>query len=323
MGGSTQRLQTVLAATSSAPIAHGALVPFEERFLAQQEQARARPVDGRPRYVGCTESAEVREATCRSLLRTWPGGPVDEFWTVVGGLSGLDALAALAMAQIPVHKVVLFDRDPLQLLFGELMLFLVDLCPSRELLLKVLFGRSVASWGRCLSVSTMLDFVELPVDGAVEAEVLAQLPPRLREVYGAVFACLARRAGWPPVWPCFGRQQRLPARRLPNAKRRLGGGRNEALHVGEVGWLRDEQSYGRLRAAALPELCAFRRFDLAEPPALEPARRVFFISNVDGSPQFMDSTGLDNLRAMLRGADDSGGTLLLSTLRAEWLGPEG
>ena len=69
---------------------------FEERFLDWQEAARGslrkRP---RPRYLGSTESASVREATCKSMLRSWPTGDVKEFWSVVGGLSALDLLHAL------------------------------------------------------------------------------------------------------------------------------------------------------------------------------------------------------------------------------------
>lgn len=67
---------------------------FEERFLAWQEAARLRKRP-RPRYLGSTESASVREATCKSMLRSWPTGDVKEFWSVVGGLSALDLLHAL------------------------------------------------------------------------------------------------------------------------------------------------------------------------------------------------------------------------------------
>lgn len=305
---------------------------FQERFLAQQERARGLPRPGRPRYVGCTESAEVREAFCKALLRTWPGGPVDEMWSVVGGMSGLDALAALSGTQTPVKRLVFFDRDPLQLRFGELVLALVSACATRDSFVEALFGRSMKNWGRLVSASTMLDFLDEPIDESVAPRLAAQLPSHLKDLYLEVFACLARREGWPLVWPSFGRSTRLSLRGLPNAKRRLGGGRNEALHVNEAGWLFDERRYALARGAIeAAEAVDFRAVELADLGALVPARRVVFISNIDGSPQFMQDDALASLRARLAGAagaarDDGRpaeeacpGTLLLSTLRAEWL----
>ena len=47
------------------------------------------------------EAAEVRESTTKALLRSWPGGDLEEFWSVDGGLSGLDALQALHARQVP------------------------------------------------------------------------------------------------------------------------------------------------------------------------------------------------------------------------------
>ena len=88
----------VLAGWSSCLVSFEA---FEERFLAWQNAARSarsnRP--RRPRYLGSTESAAVRSATCKAMLRKWPGRTVKEFCSVVGGLSALDLLHALRKQQ--------------------------------------------------------------------------------------------------------------------------------------------------------------------------------------------------------------------------------
>eukprot|EP00445_Apocalathium_hangoei_P024095 CAMPEP_0203921708 /NCGR_PEP_ID=MMETSP0359-20131031/61826_1 /ASSEMBLY_ACC=CAM_ASM_000338 /TAXON_ID=268821 /ORGANISM="Scrippsiella Hangoei, Strain SHTV-5" /LENGTH=483 /DNA_ID=CAMNT_0050849441 /DNA_START=1 /DNA_END=1452 /DNA_ORIENTATION=+ len=319
---------------------------FEERMLQQQDRARELPRQDRPRYVGCTESADVRESVVRSLLRTWPAGSgVDEFWTVAGGLSGLDSLAALQGAQVPVARLVIFDRDPLQLSYGELVLTLIGLFENRDAFVAALFGRSMKAWGRLIGASNMLDFLDVPIDERIEPRVLEMLPSHLRDVYTAAFACAARREGWPLVWPSFGYKEKLPLRRLPNAKRRLGGGRNEALHINEAGWLKDEISYERARQALAGIKVEFRSLELGDLRSPAVARRVVFISNIDGSPQFMNEQALGRLRLELSGgtgiqsepdragfrdssAPDEGargtregqpGTLLLSTRRAEWL----
>lgn len=329
------------AAVETAAVVPVVKAPFGERWLAHQARARDLPVEGRPRYVGCTESGDVREGACRALLRSWPGGDVDEFWSVVGGLSGLDSLSALAQARIKVNRIVLFDRDPLQLEYGELILALVEICATRERFVAALFGRSMAAWGRLVGVSSMLDFLDQPLDDVIEADIAALLPPRLREVYAKVFACVAGRQGWPLVWPSFGRAEKLPIRELSTSKKRLGGGRNEALHVNEVGWLRDEESYARVRDLTARVAPEFELLDLnAVAARLRARRRVVFISNIDTAPQFMAGEALADLRASLLAAaakparletkdeggdgcqeDEAGsGSLLLSTTRAEWLG---
>merc|ERR1712032_185596 len=180
-----------------------------------------------------------------------------------------------------------------------------------------------------MSVSTMLDFLERPLESGIEANIAEQLPNHLRAMYATVFKCLAHRAGWPAVWPCFGWKERLPVPKLSNARRRLGGGRNESFHINEVGWLKDEASYNRLRKIAPLSSCDFRLLDLKELPKLSHGRRVFYISNIDGSPQFLKSDCLDHVIANLgkpqtedskiTGDGSSNGTLLLSTLRAQWL----
>merc|ERR1719433_281720 len=207
------------------------------------------------------------------------------------------------------------------------MVVLLDMCPTRNRFVQALFGRSMTAWGRSVSVSTMLDFLEQPLESGIETNIAEQLPNHLRAMYATVFKCLAHRAGWPAVWPSFGWKERLPVPKLSNARRRLGGGRNESFHINEVGWLKDEASYSRVRTIASPFRCAFRLLDLKELPQLPPGRRIFFISNIDGSPQFLGSDSLDHLTASLgvpqdegskhAGDSSSNGTLLLSTLRAQ------
>ena len=87
----------VLAGWSSCLVSFEA---FEERFLAWQNAARSRSRrPSRPRYLGSTEAASVRSATCKAMLRKWPGRTVKEFCSVVGGLSALDLLHALRKQQ--------------------------------------------------------------------------------------------------------------------------------------------------------------------------------------------------------------------------------
>jgi len=293
---------------------------FADRFLEQQARARSSSIKGRPTYIGCTESGEVREQVCRELLRAWPGGPVGEFWSVVGGLSGFDALATLDMARISVERIVLFDRDPSQLQFGQLLVQLVQQCPTRERFVQCLFGRSMEAWGRILTASTMLDFLDMPMDNGIKAEVMASLPEDMKNLYSVVFDCMACRRGWPLVWPSFGTSQRLPLRDLPNAKRRLGGTRNETLHINEAGWLKSERSYLRVHDQISRAPLEYRLLELADFKDLPLCKspRVLFISNVDTGAQFLGGTQLEALKEHLQVA--VAGTLLLSTSRAEWLG---
>jgi len=248
---------------------------------------------------------------------------VDEFWAVIGGMSSLDSISALAMSNISIHKIIFFDRDPLQVHFGKLIISLLQLCPTRERFVECLFGRSMKAWGRLLSVSTMLDFLDLPVDRSVADNVRTQLPADLHGLYDTVFQCVAHREGWPLVWPSFGNKEKLPIRELSNAKRRLGGGRNEALHINEAGWLKDEKSYGRVRTLLASARPLFKHMELADGLELAPGRRVVWISNIVGSPQFLDSNSLDLLRDTLTDGpaqnSSTSGTLLLSTKWAEWL----
>jgi len=193
------RRKTIIATAAAATI-----LSFAERLVEGQDRSKECLVKDRPRYIGCTDSAEVRESVCRLLLRSLPVDQVDEFWSVVGSMSGLDVLNALAMAKIPVKRCIFFDRDPDQLLFGELMVVLLDMCPTRDRFVQTLFGRSMTAWGRSMSVSTMLDFLDQPWESGIEADIVEQLPNHLRAMYATVFKCLAHRAGWPAVWPSFG-----------------------------------------------------------------------------------------------------------------------
>ncbi|CAE7034692.1 Pol [Symbiodinium natans] len=298
-------------------------VSFEERFLIWREAARKRPVENRPRYIACTEAASIRAATCRRLLRTWPGGPVDDFRCVVGGLSGFDCLEALVKAKVAVRKLTLFDLNPMQLLYGELMLELVGLAPSRDAFLASLFGRSEHKFGRVLGVSNMMDFLDLPVDSSLLCSM--QLPERLRGLYATVVGCISEPSGWPVAWPSFGQRELIPKRRmapvsLTKSERRLGGQKNEAFHINEEGWLKDESSYRRVRALLMDlRASGSVSFELMNLKDVSPAdgQSVLFISNIDGSPQFLADSALDTVReGLIKG---SGGTLLLSTRRAEWL----
>merc|ERR1712187_602522 len=150
----------------------------------------------------------------------------------------------------------------------------------------------------------MLDFLDLPVNETVSDHFASRLPPRLQKLYATVFRCLAHREGWPLVWPCFGRKEKLPLR--SKAKRALlGGEKNEALHINEVGWLLDERSYARVRKAISDAEIEFKVLDLADLEQLPPAKRVFFISNIEGSSKFMQEDALESLRLRLAGRDGS------------------
>lgn len=323
---SSDLLLLSLASLGAAALgAEGDLATYEDRFSAQQDKAKERPVEGRPTYIGCTESAEIRETVCKALLRTWPGGPVDEFWSVVGGLSGLDSVSSLLRARIGIGRVVLFDVDPLQVEVGRLMVALLLECPTREDYVKALFGRSMESWGRLLTASSMLDFLDLPEDVNARKEIQEALPPELQNVYSTIFSCVAQRRGWPLVWPSFGHRDRLPSNRLSTARRRLGGGRNEAFHINEAGWLKDEKSYALVREAFSEKPPELLLMNLEEVPSrvLAQSRAVLFISNIEGSPQFMKSDTLNTVREALRRRSGvqggESGTLLVSTQRAEWI----
>ncbi|CAE7284758.1 Pol [Symbiodinium microadriaticum] len=298
---------------------------FEERFLMWREAAKQRPVPNRPPYIACTEAASVRAATCRRLLRIWPGGPVEDFRCVVGGLSGFDSLEALAKAQVGVRRVTLFDINETQLLYGELILELLCLASSRDAFLASLFGRSERKFSRVLGASNMMDFLDLPVDRDIESSIVCQLPAKLQGLYRTVFTCISTPCGWPVAWPSFGQHELLPKRRncvasLTKSQRRLGGQKNEAFHINECGWLREEMSYCRLRALLMDLRASgslsFQRMNLKDMHPTD-GPTVLFISNIDGSPQFLDELALANLRQGL--SRGHGGTLLLSTRRAEWL----
>eukprot|EP00439_Symbiodinium_sp_Y106_P033066 s1034_g3.t4 len=298
---------------------------FEERFLMWREAAKQHPVPNRPPYIACTEAASVRAATCRRLLRTWPGGPVEDFRSVVGGLSGFDSLEALSKAQVGVRRVTLFDINRTQLLYGELILELLCLASSRDAFLASLFGRSERKFGRVLGASNMMDFLDLPVDRDIESSIACQLPAKLQGDYRTVFTCISAPCGWPVAWPSFGQREKLPKRRscvasLTKSQRRLGGQKNEAFHINECGWLKEERSYCRLRALLMDLRASgslsFQRKNLTDMHPTD-GSTVLFISNIEGSPQFLDELALKNLRQGL--SRGHGGTLLLSTRRAEWL----
>ena len=92
----------------------------------------------------------------------------------------------------------------------------------------------------------------------------------------------------------------------------LGGNRNEAFHVNEVGWLVSDTSYQQLRSMLqVPEI-EFRLMNLRDLPRVAD-QRIVFISNIDGSPQFLKEDTLGVLRKEARS------TLLLSTRQGEWL----
>lgn len=120
------------------------------------------------------------------------------------------------------------------------------------------------------------------------------------------------------AWPCFGQRETLPKRRpatlrLTKSQRRLGGNRNEAFHINEVGWLLSDTSYLELRTSLLQiERIEFQLLNLQDLPKAAD-QRIVFISNIDGSPQFLAEDSLREWR------EQASGTLLLSTRQAEWL----
>lgn len=250
---------------------------------------------------------------------------MEDFRSVVGGLSGFDSLEALSKAQVGVRRVTLFDINRTQLLYGELILELLCLASSRDAFLASLFGRSERKFGRVLGASNMMDFLDLPVDRDIESSIACQLPAKLQGDYRTVFTCISAPCGWPVAWPSFGQREKLPKRRscvasLTKSQRRLGGQKNEAFHINECGWLKEERSYCRLRALLMDLRASgslsFQRKNLTDMHPTD-GSTVLFISNIEGSPQFLDELALKNLRQGL--SRGHGGTLLLSTRRAEWL----
>lgn len=132
-----------------------------------------------------------------------------------------------------------------------------------------------------------------------------------------VFRCISQPSGWPVAWPCFGQRETLPKRRpatlsLTKSQRRLGGNRNEAFHINEVGWLLSDTSYLELRTSLLQKRIDFQLLNLQDLPKAAD-QRIVFISNIDGSPQFLAEDSLREWR------EQASGTLLLSTRQAEWL----
>lgn len=230
------------------------------------------------------------------------------------------------LLRIRVQKVIFFDVDEKQLDFGKLMLRLIEINHERDGLIQALYGRSMKSLGsvvpggpaRLLGASNMMDFLDLPVDSNIQSMMSEKiLDPILKDLYKDVFECISQPSGWPIAWPCFGRQETLPKNRLATrsltkSQRRLGGNRNEAFHVNEVGWLVSDTSYQQLRSMLqVPEI-EFRLMNLRDLPRVAD-QRIVFISNIDGSPQFLKEDTLGVLRKEARS------TLLLSTRQAEWL----
>lgn len=293
----------------SLPVAWGI---FEDRFAAWQLRAKETP-QVRPRYVGVTDSAETRRATQLELLRAWPGGDVTELASVVGGMAVLDLIQKLRQRGVRVRRLQLFDMNQEQLEFGELMLELLRL-NDREGLVQALYGRKMRDLGRVLCLSNMMDFLDLPVNQESFRQTSQRLPAHLRHLYDQISQSLSGPRGWPVAWPCFGGRSSLPQRPgLSKAQRRLGGGRNEALHINEAGWLETEASFQEAKDAVLDlEEIEFKLMNLKN---LEKSgeRRVVYISNIDGSPQFLAEDALSEWRR------EAKGTLLLSTRRAEWL----
>ena len=293
----------------SLPVAWGL---FEDRFAAWQLRAKETP-QVRPRYVGVTDSAATRRATQLELLRAWPGGEVKELASVVGGMAVLDLIQKLRQRHVRVRRLKLFDVNEQQLEFGELILELLRL-NDREGLVQALYGRKMRDLGRVLCLANMMDFLDLPINQESFRQTSQQLPAHLRGLYKQVFESLSGPKGWPVAWPCFGQRSSLPRRPgLSRAQRRLGGARNEALHINEAGWLESERSFEEAKTAVLElEEIEFKRMNLQD---LETSgdNRVVYISNIDGSPQFLAENALSEWRR------EAKGTLLLSTRRAEWL----
>ncbi|CAK9078138.1 unnamed protein product [Durusdinium trenchii] len=225
------------------------------------------------------------------------------------------------MVQVKVKKAIFFDVSELQLQYGQLLLHLIQLHPTREALVEALYGRSMARFGRVLCASNMMDFLNEAPAAEPEIQTRERLPEQLQELYRSVFRCISRPSSWPVVWPCFGRSSSLPQRRmapvsLSKAQRRLGGHRNEAFHINEAGWLKSDETFQQLRSCILElqkrNCLEFRHLNFRDIPKVG-EQRVIFISNIDGSPQFLAD---DQLGAWRREAH---GTLLLSTRGAEWL----
>ena len=228
------------------------------------------------------------------------------------------------LLRIRVQKVFFFDVNQTQLDFGKLMIRLVEINQNREGLVQSLYGRSMKSLGhgpagqRVLGASNMMDFLEMPADPNIYSMMSAQLDEHLKELYKDVFECISQPSGWPVAWPCFGQGETLPKRRmaavsLTKSQRRLGGNRNEAFHINEVGWLASDSSYTELRSLLLqlPEI-EFQVLNLRDLPKVAD-QRIVFISNIDGSPQFLAEDMLGKWK------QQASGTLLLSTRKAEWL----
>ena len=238
--------------------------------------------------------------------------------------------------RIPVQKVYFFDVNETQLDFGKLMLRLIEINEDRDGLVQSLYGRSMKSLGdgpggsRLLSASNMMDFLDLPVDPNMQSLMSERLGcedsnlnlseselSKLSELYKDVFECISQPSGWPVAWPCFGQRETLPKRRLATmsltkSQRRLGGNRNEAFHINEAGWLVSDTSYLELRSSLQLLEIEFQLLNLRDLPKVAD-QRIVFISNIDGSPQFLAEDILGEWRRQ------ASGTLLLSTRQVEWL----
>ncbi|CAE8616067.1 unnamed protein product [Polarella glacialis] len=187
---------------------------------------------------------------------------LDTYYMCVGGLSGFDGIVALRKAGASLRRVVLYDRDDDALVHGQLMLALIQTCPTRAKLLRAVFGRCPEAWQReqgCpLTADSMFNFLRSQeIDIEFVLQTRRSLPRPLRPhfdvlVQAAAYGCdpdedcsgvLPRRR----LWPCWGL-----GRRCPPIEVGLHGGGDETFNYGEAGWLADDASYVLLRSVVAP-----------------------------------------------------------------------
>jgi len=282
------------------------LAASRERSGQQQEDAEASPSvaasfsrDARPYYIGSTDPAYRRAWFDRQLGQALPIRNWDTYYMCVGGLSGFDGLVSLCKAGASVSRVILFDRDEHALAYGHLMLTLIQNCPTRDHLLRAVFGRSPQTCmaGQQLTAASMMDFLRLDVDAEFIRRMKRTLPAKLRPIFDAVVQAAAYGADPDPdcsaiprrrLWPCWSQ-----GRRLPPMKEQLHGGSAETFHYGSVGWLATDGAYALLRDHLCRAEVTCRMLDLNE-AGLDEVRpcshgHVLYISNADENDKFLRS----------------------------------
>eukprot|EP00913_Durusdinium_trenchii_P031312 g29319.t1 len=164
-----RRLSALLAALMYIPVAQLA--------SAGDNGPHARMFDHMPCALMTVAIANLLPTASTLAASPWSASFEERFWA-------WQERARQSVASPPegrVKKAIFFDVSELQLQYGQLLLHLIQLHPTREALVEALYGRSMARFGRVLCASNMMDFLNEAPAAEPEIQTRERLPEQLQD----------------------------------------------------------------------------------------------------------------------------------------------